>query len=168
MEEELSPRNGNVPVAISFSTAPNENRSVRASGHVPKPLKPTFCGLPPPLSVMPRVALRLPVAFGAKVTVMVHEPAGDIGLLVTQSLAGVKSRAFVPLIAILVTVRAKVVLRFLTVTVADDFVPTFFSPNASATGDLMTMVPTPVRGRVTGFKLPSFVMARLALRLPGA
>ena len=28
---ELSPRNGNAPVAISYSTAPNENRSVRAS-----------------------------------------------------------------------------------------------------------------------------------------
>ena len=28
---ELSPRNGSAPVAISYSTAPNENRSVRAS-----------------------------------------------------------------------------------------------------------------------------------------
>jgi hypothetical protein len=27
----LSPRNGNCPVAISYSTAPNENKSVRAS-----------------------------------------------------------------------------------------------------------------------------------------
>jgi hypothetical protein len=28
---ELSPRNGNVPVAISYKTAPNENKSVRES-----------------------------------------------------------------------------------------------------------------------------------------
>jgi hypothetical protein len=27
----LSPRNANVPVAISYSTAPSENKSVRAS-----------------------------------------------------------------------------------------------------------------------------------------
>ena len=28
---ELSPRNGSLPVAISYSTTPNENKSVRAS-----------------------------------------------------------------------------------------------------------------------------------------
>ena len=31
MTPELSPRKGNVPVAISYSTAPKENKSVRAS-----------------------------------------------------------------------------------------------------------------------------------------
>ncbi len=31
MTPELSPRNGNAPVAISYSTTPNENKSVRAS-----------------------------------------------------------------------------------------------------------------------------------------
>jgi hypothetical protein len=117
---------------------------------------------------MPTVALRLPVDFGAKVTVIVHEPPGEIGLLVTQSLACVKSKAFVPLIAILFTVRAKVVLRFVTVTLAVDFVPTFFIPNERAAGDRMTMVPTPVRGTVAGLTPPLLVMARRALRLPGA
>ena len=32
---ELSPRNGSVPVVISYSTAPKENRSVRASSSFP-------------------------------------------------------------------------------------------------------------------------------------
>ena len=31
MTPELSPRKGSAPVAISYSTAPNENKSVRAS-----------------------------------------------------------------------------------------------------------------------------------------
>ena len=33
---EVSPRNGNVPVAISYSTIPKENRSVRASSSLPR------------------------------------------------------------------------------------------------------------------------------------
>jgi hypothetical protein len=32
---EVSPRNGNCPVAISYSTAPKENRSLRASKSLP-------------------------------------------------------------------------------------------------------------------------------------
>jgi hypothetical protein len=32
---EVSPRNGKVPVAISYSTAPKENKSVRASSSLP-------------------------------------------------------------------------------------------------------------------------------------
>ena len=32
---EVSPRNGSVPVAISYKTAPKENRSVRASSSLP-------------------------------------------------------------------------------------------------------------------------------------
>ena len=32
---DVSPRNGSVPVAISYSTTPNENRSVRASNSLP-------------------------------------------------------------------------------------------------------------------------------------
>ena len=35
MSAEVSPWNGNVPVAISYSTAPKENRSVRASSSLP-------------------------------------------------------------------------------------------------------------------------------------
>jgi hypothetical protein len=33
---EVSPRNGKVPVAISYRTEPNENRSVRASNSLPR------------------------------------------------------------------------------------------------------------------------------------
>ena len=35
-QPEVSPRNGSVPVAISYSTAPKENRSVRASSSFPR------------------------------------------------------------------------------------------------------------------------------------
>jgi hypothetical protein len=34
---DVSPRNGSVPVAISYNTAPKENRSVRASSSFPAP-----------------------------------------------------------------------------------------------------------------------------------
>jgi len=33
---EVSPRNGYWPVAISYSTVPNENKSVRASSCLPR------------------------------------------------------------------------------------------------------------------------------------
>ena len=33
---EVSPRNGKVPVAISYNTAPKEYRSVRASKSLPR------------------------------------------------------------------------------------------------------------------------------------
>ena len=33
---DVSPRNGNVPVDISYSTVPNENKSVRASNSLPR------------------------------------------------------------------------------------------------------------------------------------
>ena len=45
--------------------------------YVPVPLRPTFCGLPPPLSLTETLAVRLPLADGVKVTVTeqlaVHE-----------------------------------------------------------------------------------------------
>ena len=55
-------------------------------GYEPFPVRATFCGLPPPSSVMLSVAARNPLADGVKVTVMVHEPPGGIEPALTQVL----------------------------------------------------------------------------------
>src|SRR5438067_1446456 len=53
------------------------------AGAVPVPLSATVCGLPPALSLMETLALRLPVAPGVKVTLMVQVAltASVLGLL---------------------------------------------------------------------------------------
>ena len=58
-----------------------------ADAVVPEPLKATDCGLPEALSMKVRLALRLPVAVGVKVTLMVQEaPAASVLELLGQSL----------------------------------------------------------------------------------
>ena len=53
----------------------------------PVPLRATDCGLPEALSVKVRLALRLPVAVGEKVTLMVQEaPAASVLELLGQLL----------------------------------------------------------------------------------
>jgi hypothetical protein len=47
-------------------------------GAIPVPVKPIVCGLPEALSVMVTAALRVPVADGAKTTLMVQLAFGAI------------------------------------------------------------------------------------------
>ncbi len=58
-----------------------------ADAVVPEPLNATDCGLPEALSMKVRLALRLPVAVGEKVTLMVQEAsAASVLELLGQSL----------------------------------------------------------------------------------
>ena len=67
-----------------------------AIGPIPVPVRLTCCGLPPALSVIFRVAERLPLAVGVKVTVNVQlAPAATE---VPQLLVCVKSPGFCPVI----------------------------------------------------------------------
>ena len=81
------------------------------AGVVPVPVRATECGLPPALSVMLTLALRVPVAVGVKVTLMVQVlPAANVLGLIGQVLVCAKSPAFVPAMPILVMVRSAVPL----------------------------------------------------------
>src|SRR5258708_24648401 len=55
------------PGSLFFSMLP-----VGSSDYFPVPCSVTFCGEPPPLSLMARVALRVPVAVGVEVTGVVQ------------------------------------------------------------------------------------------------
>ena len=53
-----------------------EDRIADVRDHSPVPVRLAVCGLPPPLSLMFKVALRLPVAVGVKVTLTVQAVLG--------------------------------------------------------------------------------------------
>src|SRR6266566_2903572 len=77
----------------------------------PVPLRATDCGLPDALSVIVTLALRLPVAVGVKVTLMVQEaPAASVLELLGHVLVWAKSPALVPVRAMLLMVRDPVPL----------------------------------------------------------
>ena len=83
---------------------------------LPVPLSATVCGLPLALSVILTLALRVPVAVGVKVTLIVQvAPAAMVLGLIGQVLVWAKSPAFVPVKPIVLMVRAALPL-FLRVT----------------------------------------------------
>src|SRR5947199_4764317 len=59
-----------VPVVWLENVRACEDRLTTGTGAMPVPLRLTDCGLPVPSSMIPIVAVRLPVAVGAKVTLM--------------------------------------------------------------------------------------------------
>ncbi len=73
------------------------------AGLTPTPARETDCGLPLALSEMMRLAVRVPVALGLKVTLIVHAAPGAID--VRQLLVWPKFRAFVPVMPIPMMVR---------------------------------------------------------------
>ena len=95
---------------------PNANEAgVRpAIGPVPLPLSPTVCGLPGALSTTERVALRVPIAVGLKVMLMVQPaPAPSVA---PQLLVREKSPEFVPVTETLLIFSVEVPV-FFSVTV---------------------------------------------------
>ena len=82
---ELSPRNGNAPVAISYSTAPKENKSVRASSFLAR----TCSG-----DMYATVPSAKPGLVRWDSTSMVVAFASALAPCFTESLANPKSRIF--------------------------------------------------------------------------
>src|SRR5437868_4651428 len=121
---------------------------------------------------METVALRLPLAVGVKVTLMVQlDPAVSVLGLIGQVLVWAKSPGLVPARLMLLMVRSAVPL-FLSVTVcAALVVPVFWFPKLRLVGLKLTpgagaLIPLPLRATVWGLPLALSVMLTLALRVP--
>jgi hypothetical protein len=96
------------------------------AGTTPVPLSATLCGLPAALSLMLMALLRLPLADGVKVTLIVQlAPAANVLGLMGQVLVCAKSPVLVPVSVILVIVRAAVPLFVSVTDLAALVVPTF-------------------------------------------
>jgi hypothetical protein len=84
---------------------------------LPVPVRETLCGLPAALSVTVTLAVRVPIAVGLNVTLIVQlAPAARVLGLMGQVVLCAKSPALVPVIPILLMVSAAVPL-FVSVTV---------------------------------------------------
>ena len=67
------------------------------TGSIPVPLSDTVCGLPLALSLIEMLALRLPVAVGVKVALMLQVPlTARVAGLIGQVWLGLKSPGLVP------------------------------------------------------------------------
>jgi len=117
--------NGPVPLFVSvtvwaaLAVVINWPAKVRVSGEsvttgtTPVPVRDTLCGLPVALSVMLTLAVRLPVAVGLKVTLIVQfAPAARVALLAGQVFVSAKSPLSVPVTAILAIVSEAVPVLF--------------------------------------------------------
>ena len=132
----------------------------------PVPVNLTICGLPPPLSAMESVALRLPIAVGLNFSVIEQLLAAATDE--PQLLVSLKSPGLVPPKVMLVTLRA-VVPTLVRVTVCAALVtPTLVPGKGTVAADNLTWVPTPVRWMVCGLPPPLSAMETVAVRIPMA
>jgi hypothetical protein len=135
-------------------------------GAVPVPLRVTDCGLPAALSVIVTLAARLPLAAGAKVTLMVQfePPARELPHVFVWT----KSPLLVPVIAMLVIVIATVPVLLNVIVCAALVVPTFWLPKLRlvAENPKVEAMPVPVRFTICGLLLALSKMLRKALSAP--
>ena len=133
------------------------------------PVKPIVCGLPVASSAILIVAVRVPVALGVNVTLIVHVPpfaATDVPQLSVLA----KSPPFVPLMVMLVMFKTAVPLLVKVTGWADDVVPTNCPlnvrdvlPNTTAGA-----IPVPVKPIVCGLPVALSAMLIVAVRVPVA
>jgi hypothetical protein len=150
---------------------PASDRRSKASapGYLPVPESETFWWFVVPLrSLTVNVAVRLPVAVGSNVTLMVQLVAGASGE--THMFVGLKSPGSFPLSAMPVIVSEAVVLLFFTVTVfAALVVPTVWLANVSVRGVTVTEItPVPDSGTCCGLVEALSVITSVALSAPAA
>ena len=135
------------------------------------PLSVTLCGLPAASSLILRVALRLPLAEGVKVTetVQVAFTASVAGLL-GQVFVCAKSAALVPANAMPLIVKGAVPLFVSVTDFAALVAPTSCDPKLKLAGDRLTAgaVPVPLTPTLCGLPAASSLIPTLALRLPVA
>ena len=131
---------------------------------VPIPLSDTCCGLPEALSVTLSTALRVPLAVGLKLTLIVQLALAASEL--PQVCVWEKSVALVPVIAIPVIV-SEVVPTFVSVTVFGPLVtPMATVPKLKLVGESFAVVPIPLSGTCCGLPEALSVTLRAALRVP--
>src|SRR5579872_4637071 len=109
---------------------------------VPLPLSATFCGLPGPPSANVRLAVRLPLFVGVKVTLTLQDALA--ARLPGQLLVWAKSPPFVPVRPMLLMLKADVPLLNSLIVCAALVVPTFWLPKLTFRGLIFTDGITPV------------------------
>src|SRR5207244_8439377 len=107
----------------------------------PVPDNATFCGLPAALSLMLSAALRVPLAVGLKLTLIVQlaPAANELPQLVVRE----KSPALVPVIAMLLMVKL-VVPTFVSTVFAELVLPMATVPKFKLLGESFAVVPIPL------------------------
>lgn len=141
-----------------------------ATGAVPVPVKLTVWGLPLALSVMLRVAVRDPLAAGAKVTLIVQLPPATTEL--PHVFVWAKSPTFVPLKVRVVTLKAALPELVRVTACAALLEPTAWLEKVRLVGERLAtgavLVPVPVR--LTDWGLSSALSTRVseAVRVPVA
>jgi hypothetical protein len=143
------------------------------AGAVPTPLSAMVCGLFGALSVIETLALRLPVAVGAKSTEIVQLAfAARVAGLMGQSLFCAKSPALVP-VTPMIPIAKGALPEFVSVEVSTALVvPTRCDPKLRVPGLRPTAgavaAPTPLRPRLCGLSPASSPMLTLAVLDPVA
>ena len=132
---------------------------------MPVPLREMVCGLAPPVSEIDTIALRLPVAVGLNLTVIVQLPPA--GTLDPQVFDWVKSLGFVPFSAIPI-LNADVPTLVRVTVCAELIVPTFWLPKLRLVVERLTEVPVPVSATFCGLPPPLSVIDTEAARVPMA
>jgi len=143
--------------------------SVTIGTATPVPLSVTDCGELAALSVIVKLADRLPAAVGAKVMLTVQVPAGAM-LLPTQVFVLVKSPGLVPVMLTALTVKAAFPLFVIVIAWPALVVPIFWLANVRLTGKSMTpgasATPRPLSVTDCGESAALSVIERLAGRFP--
>lgn len=157
-------------VPISWEPKDRLDELSCTDGETPVPESDTLSGLSPALSVTFTVAVRLPVAVGAKLTEMVQlAPAPR---LAGHVLVWVKSPGLVPLRAMLLIARAVLPVFVRVTPCAALVVPTSCEPKLSLDGARLTAGAsgTPLPDRLTLCGLPVALSATCteAVRVPAA
>lgn len=153
-------------LAVPASRTPGEKVT-------PLPVRATLCGDPAALSLIVTLALRLPVADGENVTLIVQfAPAANVLGLAGHVLVWAKSPALVPLITTLVMVSAAVPL-LVSVTVCGELVVvSCWSPKLTLVGFRVTAgawtTPVPLSATLCGLPAALSLTEMLALRDPVA
>ena len=111
--------------------------SVTIGTATPVPLSVTDCGELAALSVIVKLADRLPAAVGAKVMLTVQVPAGAM-LLPTQVFVLVKSPGLVPVMLTALTVKAAFPLFVMVIAWPALVVPIFWFANVRLVGESVT------------------------------
>ena len=133
---------------------------------MPVPDRLTFCGEPPPLSLIFNVASRVPVAAGVKVTLIVQlAAAARLDPHGVELVTSAKSIALVPLIVMLLIVRAEVPRLVIVTNIGTLVVPTVWLPKLTLVADKLTIVPVQVNVTTCGLLEALSVTASEAVRL---
>ena len=158
-----------VPPRVSLTNVRLEGE-MPATGALPVPVKLTVCGLPAALSAMLTEAVRLPMAAGVNVTLMVQFPPADTEephVLVTA-----KSPGSAPVVPILLIVKLPLPVLVRVTDCAALVVPGFWFPKLRVDAERVTAgavpapVPVPVKLTVCGLLAALSVKVKVAARLP--